>query len=161
MTREDLAQRIVALQDTMYRVSYSLLPNRYDQEDAVQEAVRVILQKVHTLREETYFKTWALRILINECHNVGRRKRREVPSEAILQDLPPDADHGVMEALMSLDAKLRLPIVLNVVEGYTIREIAQMLGVPESTVKSRMAKGRKLARDILTEEGALDHARTV
>lgn len=153
MTREEFAERVMALEDTLFRVSFSLLPSRYDQEDAVQETVRIGLQKLHTLKNPEFFSTWMVRILINTCYGFLRRKKREVPMEEIEANLPPDGDSGVIEALMQLDAKLRLPIMLNYVEGYTVKEIAQMLGVPQSTVKTRMARGRTLAREILTEGG--------
>ena len=157
MTKAEFAERIVALEDTLYRVSFSLLPNRYDQEDAVQECIKNALQKRETLREERFFSTWVIRILINECYSLLRKGKREVPTEDIAPYLPDDGDGEVMEALMRLEVKLRLPIILSYVEGYTIREIARMLRVPENTIKSRMARGRKLARDIL-DEGGKEHA---
>ncbi len=159
MTKQQLADRIIALQDTLFRVSYSILPNRYDQEDAVQECARIALQKIGTLRQERYFNTWVIRILIHECYNVLRKKKREVPTEEILAHLPPNADYGVMEALMQLEEQVRLPIVLHYVEGYAIREIADMLGAPESTIKTRMAKGRRQARGILSEEVDYEQAK--
>lgn len=159
MTQDAFAAQAVALQDTLFRVSYSLLHNRYDQEDAVQECMRIGLQRLSTLREERYFSTWLIRILINVCYSILRGKKREIPTETIVQDLPPDGNREVMEALLALDPKLRLPLVLHYVEGYKIQEIARMLGVPQSTVKTRMARGRKLARGILQEEteGGTDH----
>lgn len=163
MTREAFAQQAVALQDTLYRVSYSLLPNRYDQEDAVQESLRIALQKLHTLREDRYFSTWLIRILIHECYRVLRGKKREIPMEEIVRSLPPDGDAGVMEALMRLDQRERLPLVLHYVEGYKIDEIARMLSIPQGTVKTRMARGRQQARDILQDEteGGTDHEAAV
>lgn len=145
------------MEDTLYRVSFSLLPSRYDQEDAVQESIRIALHKRDTLREERYFQTWVIRILINECYGLLRRRKREIPTHEIIQSLPPDGDPGVMEALMQLEPKLRLPVVLHYVEGYTIREIAGMLRAPENTIKTRMARARKLAKAILLE-GETDDA---
>lgn len=158
MTKTEFAERVMAAQATLFRVSYSLLHNRHDQEDAVQEAIRIALDKLGSLREEKYFSTWLVRILINECYSIMRKSRREMPMEHILAEMPDDGDPEVMQALMQLDAKVRLPIVLHYVEGYSIREIARMLRVPENTVKSRMARGRKLARAILREEGGLLNA---
>ncbi len=152
MTQEELAGRLIAIQDTLYRVSFSLLPSRYDREDAVQEAVGTALEKIGTLREEKFFNTWMIRILINECRALLRKKRREMPAEEIPPPLPPDSDHEVLDALLQLDPKLRLPLVLYYVEGYSVREIAHMVRAPESTVKTRMARGRALAKDMLLED---------
>lgn len=152
MTKEVFEQNVLALKDSLFRISFGLVPSRFDQEDAVQEAIRIAWQKLPTLKEERYFSTWLIRILIHECYSLLRRKNREIPMEVIACNLPPDGDQEVMEALMALDAKQRLPILLHYVEGYSIKEIARMLRVPESTVKTRMARGRALARDILKEE---------
>lgn len=160
MTKEAFSTKAIALQDTLFRVSFSLLPSRYDQEDAVQESIRIALQKLHTLRQEQFFSTWLIRILINECYRILRKKRREVPSEEIIVYLPQGADSEVIDALMKLDAKLRLPIMLHYVEGYTIKEIATMLHIPEGTVKTRMNRGRKLTR-LELEEGGLGYEGTV
>lgn len=160
MTREEFGEQVMSVQDTLYRVSFSLLPGRYDQEDAVQETIRVALQKLHTLREERYLRTWMVRILIHECYNILRKKKRETPSDEVFVSLPADGQSEVIEALMALEVKHRLPIVLHYVEGYAIKEIAAMLRLPESTVKTRMARGRTLAREILTE-GGLCYERTI
>lgn len=153
MNKTAFAEQIVQMQDTLYRISYSMVPSRYDQEDAVQECIKTALAKLHTLREERYFRTWVIRILINECHSILRRRKREIPSEIIAQTLPADGDAEVVEALMALEVNVRLPILLHYVEGYSIREIARMLRVPENTIKTRMARGRKQARVILEEGG--------
>ncbi|HHV71442.1 MAG TPA: RNA polymerase sigma factor, partial [Clostridia bacterium] len=56
-------------------------------------------------------------------------------------------------ALFSLDEKLRLPIVLHYIEGFSIKEVAEILRLPQGTVKSRMLRGRQKLKKILGEEG--------
>lgn len=75
MTNERFAEEIIALTDTLYRVSYSILRDKYDREDAVQSCLEKAWKKRRTLRDERYLKTWLIRILINECYNVHRHKR--------------------------------------------------------------------------------------
>ena len=75
MTNERFAEEIIALTDTLYRVSYSILRDKYDREDAVQSCLEKAWKKRRTLRDERYLKTWLIRILINECYN-GRSTRR-------------------------------------------------------------------------------------
>lgn len=156
MTKDAFISEVIGLRDTLYRVSYGLLPNAYDQDDAVQETVKIALLKWQTLREPGALKAWLTRILINECYAILRRKRRETPYEEIHVELPPDGDREVIAHLMQLEAKHRLPIILNYMEGYTTREIAQMMRIPESTVKSRLKRGRELLRTSM-EEGGLGH----
>ena len=153
MTKDEFANRIILLQDTLYRVSYSLLPNPYDQDDAVQEAIRIALQKRATLRDDRYLKTWIIRILINECYGILRKKKRETPMEAIEVIAPPTSDREVVDALVQLEARFRLPLVLHHIEGYSTKEVAKILRVPEGTVKGRLVRGRDLLKDKLIEGG--------
>ena len=159
MTKEAFAERVVAMQDVLYRVSYSLLQNPHDQADAVQECIGRGLQRCGSLREEKYLQTWLIRILINTCHDTLRRRKREGPAETIEVIAPPQSDRDVVEALAALDPKVRLPLVLHYIEGYATREVAEMLRVPEGTVKWRLSSGRKLLRELL-EEGGLWHEGT-
>ena len=81
MTSEQFAQEIVALTDTLYRVSYSILRETCDREDAVQGCLEKAWKKRRALRDERYLKTWLVRILINECYNICRRRAKEAPAE--------------------------------------------------------------------------------
>ncbi len=155
MQREAFAEQATALRGALYYVSYSLLRNPDDQEDAVQETIRKALEKLDTLREPKYLKTWLIRILINECHNTLRRRKREFPSEALPDVAPRDADGAVFDAISALPEKHRLPLVLHHYEGYTTREIASILRVPEGTVKARLVRARDLLKKSLEEQEAL------
>ena len=139
------------LTDTLYRVSYSILRDRYDREDAVQSCLEKAWKKRRTLRDERYLKTWLIRILINECYNVHRHKR-ELPQEIPERTAPPGADPILHDALMCLPENVRTPIVLHYMEGYSIHEIALALRVAPGTVKSRMRNGRAKLKELLSEE---------
>ena len=151
MTNERFAEEIIALTDTLYRVSYSILRDKYDREDAVQSCLEKAWKKRRTLRDERYLKTWLIRILINECYNVHRHKR-ELPQEIPERTAPPGADPILHDALMCLPENVRTPIVLHYMEGYSIHEIALALRVAPGTVKSRMRKGRAKLKELLSEE---------
>ena len=112
MTNERFAEEIIALTDTLYRVSYSILRDRYDREDAVQSCLEKAWKKRRTLRDERYLKTWLIRILINECYNVHRHKR-ELPQEIPEQAAPPGADPNLHDEFMCLPEEVRTPIVLH------------------------------------------------
>ena len=153
MTNDEFAERIVGMTQTLYRVCYAMLPQAADREDAVQECLKKAWEKRGSLRDERYLQTWVIRILINECHNIQRRAKREAPAEALPdRPAPEGADRELHDALLKLETKLRLPIVLHYMEGYSVAEIARMLRLPAGTVKSRMLRGRKALKDMLTEE---------
>lgn len=157
MTDSEFAGQIVAMTDTLYRVSYAYLREKCDREDAVQGCVEKAWRKRTALRDERYMKTWVIRILINECLNILRRNKRETPLDRLPERAaPPGADAELHDALMRLPCALRAPVVLHYMENYDTREIAKMLRVPHGTVKTRMRRARTLLKDMLKEEPADD-----
>ena len=68
MTREAFTDLILDSEPTLYRVAMSMLRNEKDCEDAVQTAILTAFEKLGTLKQEQYFKTWLVRILINVCN---------------------------------------------------------------------------------------------
>jgi RNA polymerase sigma-70 factor (ECF subfamily) len=155
LTGDEFAGRIEDMTQTLYRVSYSMLAQPCDREDAVQEAIRRAWEKRDCLRDERYMQTWVVRILINVCRDMYARRRRETPVDVLPERTCPEgADADLHDALMRLSEKMRLPIVLHYMEGYDIGEIAGMLRLPTGTVKTRMRKARTLLREMLSEEVA-------
>ena len=151
MDDEAFARAIIALTDTLYRVSYAQLHQRADQEDAVQECLRRAWEKRHTLREAKYLQTWLIRILINECHRIQGHMKRIAPQD----ELPlsgRDQPSYLRDAFVSVPEKYRMPMLLHYIEGMSVAETAQALRIPQGTVKSRLARGRKALREILGEE---------
>ncbi len=148
MTNEEFAGRIVAMQETLYRVSYSILQKRCDQEDAVQEAIGKAWQQRGKLREDAAMQKWVIRILIHECYALLRCRKRETPVDTLPEwETPPDADIALHELFLSLEETLRLPAVLHYIEGYELKDIARMLRLPAGTVKSRLHRARKKMKE--------------
>lgn len=153
MTDEEFARRIAAMTQTLYRVTCLQLPQRADREDAVQETIRKAWEKRDALRDDTLLKTWVIRILLNECHDIRLRNSRSLPTDEIPGlHTPPPEHNDLTDALARLDDMHRLPILLHYIEGYSIDEVAQMLQIPAGTVKSRLARGRARLRTLLDEE---------
>lgn len=153
MTSQQFSQQITDMQATLYRVAYGLLLNRTDCADAVQECLLRAWEKQHTLREESYFRTWVIRILINECYTMLRRRKRAIPLDEIPEPAaPPDSDHELHDAIARLETQLRLPVVLHYMEGYSVGEVAALLRVPSGTIKTRLFKARKILRLQLIDE---------
>lgn len=153
MDDASFAQAILAMRRTLYRVSYGLLAEEQDRLDAVQEALARAWEKRRTLREERYVRTWVVRILINECHTILRRRKRLFSLDAQPErSVPEGADAALHDAVLSLPDALRLPIILHYMEGYSIQEIARMLRLPHGTVATRMHRARAQLRRTLGEE---------
>ncbi len=155
MDKQTFTDEVKARERQLYRVARSYLANDADCADAVQEALARAWAKRHTLREEALFGTWLTRILINECKTSLRKLRRTVPMAEppdAGRGSPPEPDTGLRGALFGLEVKYRVPLVLSVLDGYTLREIAGLLHLPEGTVKTRVSRAKQQLRKTITQE---------
>ena len=133
----------------MYKVARGILNNDDDVADAIQDTILNCFEKIHTLRSPQYFKTWMIRILINECNQIlGHYKRVNMPGElpeAAGQDASL-AEFEFKEMLGLVDEKYRVILILYYVEGFKLSEIAELLDLNENTVKTRLARARDQIR---------------
>ena len=139
MNKDTFIANVLEAESTLYHVSKSILIHEQDCEDAVQEAILKAYNKLDTLKKEQYFKTWLVRILINECYSLIRKECSQVPYEEYFES-------AKAMAVQNLPEHIRITIVLYYVEGYSIKEIKEILEIPAGTVKSRLAKGRNLLK---------------
>lgn len=132
----------------MYRTAISILKKEEDAADAIQDTILSCWEKIDTLVKPQYFKTWMTRILINHCYDILRER-------AVIVDLnsyeePSGYDEyniEFKEAINSISEKYRLPMELYYGQEFKIREIAQMMSLPQNTIKTYLSRGRKqLAR---------------
>lgn len=154
MLQADFIQRVRACERRLYRVARTMLPQECDCEDAVQEALLRAWDRRETLRQEAYFDTWLIRILINQCKTFYRRRPPE-PAE-LTEDIPQvtSEETPLLEALMGLPRKQRVTLELHYIEGYSVAETARILRLPEGTVKWRLKRGRELLKQSLKREEA-------
>ena len=139
----------------MYRVSMSYLENVEDAADAVQDTLIKAWEKRSTLIRPEQFQPWVMRILVNQCKDMLRKRRRRsfFPLEEDTASVEVSVTQTpVMEAICALDPELRTVIVLHYVDGYAVQEIASSLGLPLGTVKTRMRSARKRLKQTLLVE---------
>lgn len=154
MDANEFEQLVRDAQDTMYRVSMSMLKNEHDALDCVQNAILKAFENRHKLRKEEYFRSWLVRILINECKQTLKTKSRtELLSDMQLPEISsrdnPYLSVEIGQAINSLPQKIRLVVIMFYVEDYSIKEIKRVINIPEGTVKSRLNKGRALLKEML------------
>lgn len=133
----------------------AILKDEEDVADAMQETMLTAFQKLCTLREEKYFKTWLIRILINHCYTILRR-RKTVPLSDFLPEESKENNWDdildVRTALEETSAGDRLVLTLFYVEDMSQREIDRVLGISENAVKQRLARGRSHFKSIYCRE---------
>lgn len=146
MEEERFVSEVRAMERTLYRVARGYLRTWDECADAVQEALCKAWDKRKRV-DESYFQPWLTRIVINECHNIGRRKKRLIPvAEPEREPAPEPALPELADALEALPEKLRLPLSLHYLEGFSVEEIARILRIPAGTVKSRLHQARNQLR---------------
>ena len=148
---QDLGERIIALTGTLYRISCGLLGNEADREDAVQSAIEKAWRKAALLKDEQKLKPWLIKILINECYTLLRKKKREIPTETLPESASAQRDDSLREAVLALPDNLRLPVLLHYMEGFSVNEVAAALHLPKGTVLSRLSRARKELKLSLSE----------
>lgn len=135
----------------LYRTAYSIVENRADAEDAVQQGLLNAWRAREKAREGAE-RAWMMRIVINECYTILRKRRRCQPAELPeMICLPPD-DNGLRDALQTLPENLRTPFLLKYMEGMKEAEVAAATGLPVTVVKSRLFRARRQLQKWLKEE---------
>jgi RNA polymerase sigma-70 factor, ECF subfamily len=137
-----------------FRLAMSVLHNRADAEDATQEALIRAYRGFHRLRDRNAFRGWLCRIVwrlaLDKQRGARRRERREsealtgAPERTVEQvAVSNEFERHLQKAMDDLPEKLRQALILAAIEGHSTREVAELLGLPEGTVKSRVHLARK------------------
>ena len=140
--------------DTVYRVAFSMLKNPHDADDVTQEVFLKLYTSHGEFQSDAHAKNWLIKVTVNACRNVFRTPWRRVEDiEEYAQTLgfetPEQSD--LFLAVNSLDRKYRIAVHLYYFEGYSVKEIGEILGVSENTVSTRLARARGKLKAILTE----------
>lgn len=150
--------------DAMFTVCVRMLKDRAAAQDALQEAFVDAFTKLHTFRREASFGSWLKRIVINRCLAELQRNKRLPLTEAedgqleqIPEDRQPEPDWNyemrqVRKAINELPDGARTVLNLYLFEGYSHKEIAQILSVTTSTSKAQYSKAKKKLRQLLEEK---------
>ncbi len=148
---------IVEHKTLMFRAAMSVLHNEEDSADAIQEAILKAYRSLHSLREPGFFKTWLLRIVMNESYQIIRKHKKVTTLEDWNQ--PPTTEQGYLQ--VEIDQMLRLLpedqaqlLTMFYIEGMTSNDLAQILQIPENTVKTRIKRAKEKIRNLYEEKEA-------
>lgn len=137
-----------------YRICYSYFHNEHDALDAMQEFTLRAFKKVKTVKKPEYLSTWLVRVLINVCHNLYKKKQRIELKEFI--DIPAEQEPDITEIselIKQLPEKEQTLIYLKYYQDMKNIDIARELDIPEGTVKSRLHSVMRKLRNLVLEGG--------
>lgn len=159
MSRDDalereFEERLRESSSLAFRVAYGVLRHREDAEDVAQEAFAKAHRALAQLRDREKFRAWLVRMTWRLAIDWQRSHRRRIAREQVADVPPPSSttEQAVLanerarhlwQAIDALPEKLRVVIVLAGIEEYDVRAVAELLDVPEGTVKSRLFLARK------------------
>lgn len=155
MNREEFTAEVLKAEKSLYHIAKSILDNDEDCADAMQNAILLAYQKLHTLKQDAFFRTWITRILINESCQIIRRRKNHMSYEDYMDDRETEDRSRYSElylAVLELPENYRIPFVLHYVEGYSVKEIGSILKLSESAVKVRLHRARNLMKERLKGE---------
>jgi RNA polymerase sigma-70 factor (ECF subfamily) len=158
MQKDILGGCYVKHQLYMYRLAYTRLHNKMDAEDAVQSAFLQAVKSCESLEKDESFLPWLIRIVLNECNNIRRKKMRR-PEELADEQLDRMPTPGVEEravlhmdlsnAFGLLEEKYRTPIVMLFLHGFSSEETAKRLNVTRSSVSGMIRRGKEKLREAM------------
>lgn len=160
-----------AQEDRVFSVCLRILGDRENALDATQETFLTVFRKASQFKGDSALGTWIYRIAVNTCYDQIRKSARR-PTESLPDHLePPDPSAEdfieaaglrpeIERALAGLPSEFRAAIVLSDIEGMSLPETAEALGIPVGTVKSRVFRGRRLlAQRLGNQTTPWDHQR--
>ena len=157
LDKETFCAQVIRHQDALFRAAKAILRSDEDAEDAVQEAICAAFAAREQLRDPQRFKPWMLRIVVNQSYELCRKRKPTVDLDQVADYLPagdqdPTEHLALWQAVLSLSDDLRSAITLFYYEGLSVREIAAVLNISESAVKTRLSRGREKLRRLLYEQ---------
>ena len=145
--------------DAMYNVSYNMLNNHHDAEDALQMSFANAFNHIKRFDYGSTFGAWLKRIVINNSINILKKNKnhflssdvevREIPMQKVEESSYPYELGEVKKAIARLPDGYRIVLTLYLIEGYDHTEIAEILGVSVSTSKTQYSRAKKKLHELL------------
>ena len=153
------SELIINVKKELYLVAKLKLKNEDDISDAIQETLLKSYKNIRKLRKDNMFRTWIIKILINECNNIYKRKRNNIVSyeEKEMENyIATDTENDNMEfdvLIRNLNYEEKMILTLYHCSKYTVKEISEILKTNENTIKSKMVRARNKIRKQIEGDG--------
>ncbi|MGN0683947.1 MAG: RNA polymerase sigma factor [Oscillospiraceae bacterium] len=152
LSAEELVEKYSGM---IYRLAYSRLRSEADAEDITQEVLIKYIRADMTFNDEEHRRKWLLRVTVNAVKSMATTAwRRHTTALEEAEEIPYSDEKplGVREAVEQLPEKYRIPIHLFYFEDLPIKQIAEIMGAGEGTIKSLLSRGRTKLKELLGED---------
>ena len=151
--KDEIEKTVLKYRDSVLRLAYTYLKNHAEAEDVAQDVFVAYIQKKPFCITEDKKKSWLMQVTANKCKNqlnsAWKRYNTAVTDE--ISYMPPE-NAELIRFVLSLDEKYRIPIHLYYYEGYSIREISQLLGRNFATIGTWLSRGRELLKSMIGDD---------
>jgi RNA polymerase sigma-70 factor (ECF subfamily) len=153
ISKDEFADLVIENQISMYRLAMSILKNTSDAEDAVSETILTAYEHLYSLKKPDSFKTWIMTILSNVSKDMLKKKKKvDLYNEPdMLETTVKEDSTEIWEFVLTLSEEYSQVVILYYYEGFTSKEIAKILHIPEGTVKSRLSRARNRLQQIIQD----------
>ncbi len=156
MKKKDCVESIVSkYSDTVYKLAFARMRNKQDADDVFQEVFLSYIKNAPEFDSDEHEKAWFIRVTLNCCKDIWRSSQRcdDIPLQECEDVCAQDADEKRLEfALAQLDVADRSLIHLYYYEGYSCKDLAQMLGKSSAAVRMRLSRVRKVLKKYIEED---------
>lgn len=155
MSREEFEKIAEKYMDTIYRVAYSWMKNQHDANDVTQIVLLKFYKTTKSFESDDYIKNWLIKVTVNECKMIFRSpwsKTEDITDYAQTLGFEEEQYYDLFQAVMKLDKKYSVLLMLFYYDGYSTKEISAMIGVPEKTVSTRLFRAKAKLKNYLKED---------
>ena len=146
----DLESVINRYSDMLYKICFLILKNEQDTKDVLQETFLIYYTKQPEFESEEHKKAWLIKVSQNKCKEFLRFHKRHVnisledmEETLVITDGLSGSDKEILSFVWDLDYKLKSVVILFYIEGYTVKEVAEILHTTPSAVKKRLQRARE------------------
>lgn len=153
---DEVKEAVSQYSSMLIKIAFAYLKSMQDAEDAVQDVFLVYLIKRPAFASAEHQRNWLVRCTVNKCKDMLRsawhKKRETIAEDIFAADTGMQEKGEVMQIIWQLDAKYRIPLHLHYIEGYSIKEIAEMLNKKPATIGTLLARARKKLESSIQKE---------
>ncbi len=156
MSTQQFEEKYYKYKDLLFRIIFTYVKNPNDAEDILQEVLQNFIVVTKLLKQMNMKKRWLIRISINLSKNHLKlfwNKKRDIFNH---EDLPGESFsseyNDLLQMVLNLPDKCKAPMYLHYYEGYSCKQIGEILGCKESAIKMRLKRGRELLKMNLEED---------